>query len=164
MKTLGPNGEREIDIGEFIVDAYTTALQPGELITEVTVPVASRRTGGAYIALKRCAPVYATASVAVQLTLDEGQSCSEARVCLGVLGLTARRVTAAEDALRGQRITAREIGRVRQAVMDIAEPASDMRGSADYKRHAAGALAQMAVEAAVKRALGDHVEVSHLYA
>jgi aerobic carbon-monoxide dehydrogenase medium subunit len=98
------------------------------------------------------------------LTLDEGESCSEARVCLGVLGLTARRVPAAEDALRGQSITAREIGRVRQAVMDIAEPASDMRGSADYKRHAAGALAQMAVEAAVKRALGDHVEVSHLYA
>src|ERR1700691_3433931 len=35
MKTLGPNGEREIDISEFILDAYTTALQPGEVITEI---------------------------------------------------------------------------------------------------------------------------------
>jgi aerobic carbon-monoxide dehydrogenase medium subunit len=164
MKTLGPNGEREIDISDFIVDAYTTALQPGELITEINVPLPLQRSAGAYVALKRCAPVYATASVAVQLTLDDTQRCSDARVCLGVLGLTARRVTAAEDALRGQSITAREIGRVRQAVMDIAEPTSDMRGSADYKRHAAGALAQMAVEAAMKRALGDHAQVSHLYA
>ena len=48
--------------------------------------------------------------------------------------------------------------------MDIAEPQSDMRGSAEYKRHAAGALAKLAVEAAVKRARGEHVEVTHLYA
>jgi len=48
--------------------------------------------------------------------------------------------------------------------MDIAEPASDMRGSADYKRQAAGALAKVAVETAVKRARGEHVEGAHLYA
>ena len=48
--------------------------------------------------------------------------------------------------------------------MDIAQPQSDMRGSAEYKRQAAGALAKLAVEAAVKRARGEHVEVTHLYA
>ena len=48
--------------------------------------------------------------------------------------------------------------------MDIAEPQSDMRGSAEYKRQAAGALAKIALDAALRRARGEHVEVSHLYA
>jgi aerobic carbon-monoxide dehydrogenase medium subunit len=164
VKTLGPNGERSIDIADFILDAYTTALQPAELITDILIPWASQRSGGAYLALKRCAPVYASASVAVQLTLNEDHTCREARVYLGVLGLTATRVTAAEELLRGQAITAAQVEGVREAVMDIAEPATDMRGSAEYKRHAAGSLAKLALDAAVRRARGEHVEVAHLYA
>lgn len=164
VKTLGPNGERSIDIGDFILDAYTTALQPAELVTDIVVPFPAKRSGGAYIALKRCAPVYASASVAVQLTLLDDHTCQHARVYLGVLGLTATRVTAAEEVLRTKPITAESMEKVREAVMDIAEPTSDMRGSAEYKRQAAGALAKLAVEAALKRASGEHVEVTHLYA
>jgi aerobic carbon-monoxide dehydrogenase medium subunit len=164
VKTLGPDGERSIDIAEFIQDAYTTALQPAELITDIMIPCSPVRSGGAYIAFKRCAPVYASASVAVQLTLHEDHTCQQARVYLGVLGLTASRVTAAEELLRGQAITDAQIEGVREAVMDIAEPSSDMRGSAEYKRHAAGALAKLALDAAFRRAKGDLVEVAHLYA
>jgi len=164
VKTLGPGGERSIDIHDFVLDAYTPALQPGELVTEIAIPIPPERSGGAYIALKRCAPVYASASVAVQLTMQDDGTCKQARICLGVLGLKATPVKAAEDMLRGQSITDREITRVREAVMDTAEPVSDMRGSADYKRHAAGALTKLAVEAALKRAQGQHVEVTHLYA
>ncbi len=164
IKTLGPDGEHSIDIADFIQDAYTTALQPAELVTEISVPLPTERTGGAYIALKRCAPVYASASVAVQLTMTDSRTCKDARVYLGVLGLTATRVTAAEDLLRGQEVSDTRIEQVRQAVMDIAEPQSDMRGSAEYKRQAAGALAKMALDAALRRARGEHVEVSHLYA
>jgi carbon-monoxide dehydrogenase medium subunit len=164
VKTLGQNGERSIDISEFILDAYTTALQPAELITEIVVPIPAARSGGAYIALKRCAPVYASASVAVQLALHEDHTCRDARIHLGVLGLTATRVSQAEDLLRGQAVDSRQFEGVREAVMDIAEPASDMRGSAEYKRHAAGALAKLALDAAWRRARGEHVEVTHLYA
>jgi carbon-monoxide dehydrogenase medium subunit len=164
VKTLGPGGERSLEIADFIQDAYTTALQPGELITEIAVRLQPERSGGAYIALKRCAPVYASASVAVQLTMQDDDTCKDARIYLGVLGLTATRVNAAEDALRGQQVTTQSIGKVRDAVMDIAQPQSDMRGSAEYKRQAAGALTNLAVEAAVERARGEQVEVSHLYA
>jgi len=79
-------------------------------------------------------------------------------------GRTATRVNAAEDLLRGQQITPQRIATVGEAVMDIAQPQSDMRGSAEYKRHAAGALAKQAVEAALKRARREQVEVMHLYA
>ena len=106
VHTLGPGGVRSIEIGEFIQDAYTTVLQPGELVTELAVKLQPERSGGAYIALKRCAPVYASASVAVQLTMQDDQTCQDARIYLGVLGLTATRVVAAEEALRGQQITA----------------------------------------------------------
>ncbi len=164
VKTLGVEGERRIALSEFILDAYTTALQPAELITEIGVPVPAARSGGAYIALKRCAPVYASASVAVQLWLNEDHTCREAHIYLGVLGLTATRVSVAEELLLGQVIDDRQIEGVREAVMDIAQPATDMRGSADYKRHAAGALAKLALDAALRRARGEHVEVAHLYA
>lgn len=164
VELRGPDGERSIDISQFILDAYTTALQPAELITEIAVPQTAARSGGAYIALKRCAPVYASASVAVQLSLNDNLTCREARIYLGVLGLTATRVSQAEELLRGQIIDLRQIEGVRQAVMDIAEPASDMRGSAEYKRHAAGTLAKLALDAALRRARGEHVEVAHLYA
>jgi len=164
VKTLGPGGERSIDLGDFILDAYTTALAPAELVTEIVVPLPPERSGGAYIALKRCAPVYASASVAVQLTMHDDHTCQDARVYLGVLGLTATRVTAAEELLRITPITADSMEKVREVVMEIAEPTSDMRGSADYKRQAAGALAKLAVETAVQRARGEHVEATHLYA
>jgi aerobic carbon-monoxide dehydrogenase medium subunit len=164
VKTLGPGGERNIDIGEFIQDAFTTALQTSEVVTKIEVPLPPERSGGAYIALKRCAPVYASASVAVQLTMLDAQTCKDARIYLGVLGLTATRVDAAEGMLRGQQLTAQCMEQVRQAVMDMAQPQSDMRGSAEYKRQAAGALARLAVEAALKRARGEQVEVTHLYA
>ncbi len=81
-----------------------------------------------------------------------------------MLGLTATRITAAEDLLRGQAISKRQIEGIREAVMDIAEPVSDMRGSAEYKRHAAGTMAKLALDAAFRRAKGEQVEVSHLYA
>jgi len=164
VKTMGPSGERSIDISEFILDAYTTALQPAEVVIEIVVPLQPERSGGAYLALKRCAPVYASASVAVQLSMDDEQTCKQARLVLGVLGLTAMRVGAAEEILRGQAVTPQRLAQVREAVMDIAQPQSDMRGSAEYKRQAAGALAKLAVEIAVKRARGESVEVTHLYA
>lgn len=164
VRTLGPSGERSIDIADFILDAFQNALLPAELVTEIEVPYPPKRAGGAYIALKRCAPVYASASVAVQVALHDDHSCRDARVYLGVLGLTATRVPAAEEALQGQQINPEILEKVRTAVIDTAQPTSDMRGSADYKRQAAGRLATLAVEAAMKRARGKSVEVTHLYA
>ncbi len=164
VKTLTASGQRNIDIADFILDAYQTALQPGELVTEIEIPHPPGHSGGAYIALKRCAPVYASASVAVQVNLHDDHTCREARVYLGVLGLTATRVPAAEEALQGHQVNSGILEKVRAAVMDAAEPTSDMRGSADYKRQVAGRLATLAVEAAFRRARGEHVEVTHLYA
>src|ERR1700716_1987128 len=66
---LGSDGARSIPLKDFIKDAYTTALAPNELVTEVEVKFPPEGSGGAYVAFKRSAPVYPSASAAVQLTM-----------------------------------------------------------------------------------------------
>lgn len=161
---VGPQGERTIPLSEFFVDAYTTVLAPAELLREVVVEVPPPRSGGAYLALKRSAPVYATASVGVQLTLEDKDVCREAGIALGAVGLTAIKATEAEAALRGQPLTPRAFEAAAEAAMAAADPQSDMRGSADYKRALVGALVKRALNVALRRARGEQVEVSHYYA
>jgi carbon-monoxide dehydrogenase medium subunit len=163
VRCLGIRGERTVNLMDFIKDAYTTALAHDELVSEVAVKVPPKGSGGAYLAFKRSAPVYPTASAAVQLTMD-GDVCKNAAVALGCVGLTAIRVADAEAALRGQPLTEKTIARAMEAARAAADPQSDMRGSADYKRTLVGALVKRAIEITVRRARGEQVEVSHIYA
>ena len=159
----GRRGERAVELCDFVKDAYTTALNHDELVREVSIQTPASGSGGAYIALKRAAPVYPTASVAVQLLL-EGETCKEAAIALGCVGLTPVRPTEAENMLRGQRISEKTIAAAAAAARKAADPQSDMRGSVEYKRELVGALVKRAIEAAVCRARGQRVEVAHLYA
>jgi aerobic carbon-monoxide dehydrogenase medium subunit len=160
---LGKTGERTVPLPVFIQDAYTTVLAQDELVREVVVKIPPQGSGGAYLAFKRAAPVYPTASAAVQLTM-EGDVCKDAAVALGCVGLTAIRAKDAEAALRGQSITEQTLASAQEAARTAADPQSDMRGSADYKRNLVAALVKRAIEIAVRRARGERVEVSHIYA
>jgi carbon-monoxide dehydrogenase medium subunit len=163
LRCLSPRGERTIPLQEFITDAYTTALDHDELVREVVVKVPEKGSGGAYLAFKRSAPVYPTASAAVQLTV-EGDVCKDAAIVLGCVGLVPVRVTEAEKALRGRSIDGKALGAVTEAARAAADPQPDMRGSAEYKKSLVSALVKRAIEAAARRARGQRVEVSHIYA
>ncbi len=163
VRCLGTTGERTVPLTDFIKDAYTTALAHDELVSEVAVKLPPKGSGGAYLAFKRSAPVYPTASAAVQLTLD-GDVCRNAAIALGCVGLTAIRVTDAEAALRGQSLTEKTITRATEASRAAADPQSDTRGSAEYKRTLVGALVKRAIDVAIRRAQGEPVEVGHIYA
>src|SRR5438552_8547064 len=139
VRCLGTKGERIIPLPEFIRDAYTTALLPDEVLSEVIIKVPPRASGGAYLAFKRSAPVYPTASAAVRLTM-EGDVCKEAAMVLGCVGLTPIKSNDAETALRGQRITEKAISAAVESARAAADPQSDMRGSAEYKRTLVGTL------------------------
>ena len=166
---LGSGGARSLSLQDFITDAYTTALAPNELVTEVEVKIPPKGSGGAYVAFKRSAPVYPSASAAVQLTMS-GEVCQEAAIALGCVGLTAIRATEAEAALRGKILNAdasgndKTIATAAEAARAAADPQSDMRGSAEYKRQLVVALVKRAIQIAVRRARGEHVEGVHLYA
>jgi carbon-monoxide dehydrogenase medium subunit len=163
LHCLSPRGERTIPLPQFITDAYTTALQPDELVREVVVKVPEKGSGGAYLAFKRSAPVYPTASAAVQLNMD-GETCQDAAIVLGCVGLTPVRAAAVEAALRGHSIDGKALGAAMEAARVAADPQPDMRGSAEYKKSLVAALVKRAIEVALRRAHGEHVEVSHLYA
>ena len=164
VRCIGPGGERSVPIGEFFLDTYTSALTPNELVKEVVVKAPGKNSGGAYLAFKRCAPVYATASVAVQLTMADRDTCQQARIVLGCVGLTAIRATDAESALQGQTLDAKTLKRAAQAAMAAADPQPDMRGSVDYKRSLVGALVERALDIALRRSRGESVQVRHYYA
>jgi aerobic carbon-monoxide dehydrogenase medium subunit len=163
VRCLGKNGERSVDLKDFIKDAYTADLAPDEVVVEVVVKTPPKGSGGAYLAFKRAAPVYPTASAAVQLTM-EGDFCKNAAIALGCVGLTAIQASEAEAALRGQSVTDKVLTAAAEAARAAADPQSDMRGSADYKRTLVGALVRRALDIAVRRARGEQVEVSHIYA
>ena len=160
---LGKDGERRVSLADFIKDAYTTALAHDELVKEIIVKVPPKESGGAYFAFKRCAPVYPTASAAVQLTM-EGNVCKDAAVVLGCVGLTPVRAKDAEGALRGQVIGDKAVSSAAEAARAAADPQPDMRGSANYKRALVAGLVKRAIEVALRRARGEHVETSHIYA
>ncbi len=160
---LGASGTRTIPLSDFITDAYTTALTHDELVTEVEVKIPPKGSGGAYLAFKRSAPVYPSASVAVQLILA-GDVCQDAAIALGCVGLTAIRATEAETALRGQILNDKTVATAAEAARSAADPQSDMRGSVEYKRQLIVALAKRAIQIAARRARGEHVEGVHLYA
>lgn len=164
VRCAGPNTDRTVPLEEFIKDAYTTTLKAGELVREVIVKLPPKNSGGAYLAFKRCAPVYATASAAVQLTLDGKNGCRDVRIVLGCVGLTALRATQAETLLRGKALDEKNIQSAANAAREAAEPQSDMRGSAEYKRVLAGALVKRAIRIAAQRARGEQVEAGHEYA
>jgi carbon-monoxide dehydrogenase medium subunit len=160
---LGPNGARKVALKDFILDAYTTTLAHDELVAEVEVKIPPTGSGGAYLAFKRAAPVYPTASTAVQLTM-EGEICKDAAIALGCVGLTAIRAGQAEAALRGKRPDDKAIATAAEAARAAADPHPDMRGSAEYKRALVAALVKRAIQIALRRARGEQVEGVHLYA
>lgn len=163
IRCLSPRGERTLPLAGFISDAYTTVLEHDELVSEIVVTSPEKNSGGAYLAFKRSAPVYPTASAAVHLAM-EGDICKDAAIVLGCVGLVPVKATAAEGALRGSKIDNKSVMAAMEAVRTAVDPQPDMRGSAEYKRDLAAALVKRAIAVAARRARGEQVEVSHIYA
>ncbi len=151
LKCAGPKGEREVLASKFFVDAYTTALQPGEILTEIILPEPPKGGGGAYLKLERRRGDFAVASVAVQISMDEAATCRDVAVGLGAAGTTSLRAAAVEDLLRGKQISEEVLRQASRCLGEIVDPMSDIRGSGDYRREVLKVLFQRAVPVAIGR-------------
>jgi carbon-monoxide dehydrogenase medium subunit len=147
----GPEGERTIPIEELALGPFTTTLQPGEVITEVRVPDPGPRTGGTYLKLERKVGDFATAAVAVQVTLDNG-NVGQVGIGLTGVGATNLRASAAEDALRGSEPTDEAISGAARLAAEAAEPGSDNRGSEEYKRNVVRVFCERGLRTAISAA------------
>lgn len=148
----GPGGERTIPIDEFFFGFYQTALQPSEILTAIEFPVPPKGTGSAYHKLERKVGDYATAGVAVQITLDINGVCTHAGIGLTNVNATPLRAERSEQAIVGKPITEATIAEAAKYASEDCNPSSDLRGSEEYKRAMVGVLVKRMINKAVERA------------
>jgi carbon-monoxide dehydrogenase medium subunit len=146
-------GVREVPIDEFFFGFYTTAVQENEILTEIQIPVPPKGTGSAYHKLERKVGDYATAGVAVQLTLDTNGICTEIGIGLTNVNPVPLRAARSEDALRGKKITDETLAEAVQYASEDCNPSADLRGSEEYKRAMVGVLVKRMVHKAAERAI-----------
>jgi carbon-monoxide dehydrogenase medium subunit len=155
-------GHRQRPLRAFLVDAYTTDLQVGDMLTEIAVPLPTGPCGGAYVKFEKRAGDFAVASVGVRLALNEAGVLRSIAISLGALGATPTRAQAAEEILTGQSPSADQLQAAEALVRAAAEPFEDTRGSVEYKCHLAGVLFRRAFGVALGRAKGEELETLHL--
>jgi carbon-monoxide dehydrogenase medium subunit len=154
LEALSSRGQRPIPAAEFFTGIWTTALEPDELLTGVSLPVAADRQGFAIEEFARRAGDFAVAGAAVAVGLDDRARISRLAVGLFGLGPTPLRAAAAEASALGIAAgdaEAAEIGEA--AVADLDSVPSDLHGSASYRKKAGAAMVARAVRRAVDEAL-----------
>ncbi len=147
----GPSGARDVAASEFYQGAYFTALEPGEILTAVSIPVPAAGHGYAYEKLKRKVGDYATAAAAVVLTMSGGKvaSCS-----IGLTNLHETPLLAADaaKAVIGTGLDAASLKKAAAAAEAIMSPAADARGPVEYRKHVGGIMVTRALQRAMARA------------
>lgn len=147
----GPDGSREIAATEFYQGAYFTALEDGEILTEIAIPLPPEGHGSAYEKLKRKVGDYATAAAAVVLTMSGG-TVATCRIGLTNLSETPLLAEDAASAVIGTSLDAGALDAAAKAAEAIMEPASDGRGPVEYRKHVGGVMVKRALTRAAANA------------
>lgn len=148
----GLAGERIIPIEEFFLSVFSTGLKPGEILTEIRVPIPPPRSGGAYLKLERKVGDFATAAAAAQIALDGKGAVQKVGIGLTNVGPTPIKARKAEEFLRGKKVDEANARQAGQLAAEEAQPSSDLRGPAEYKRGLVKELVKRALSRAVERA------------
>jgi carbon-monoxide dehydrogenase medium subunit len=139
-------------IATFFTGPFETGLRPDEILVEIRVPVPPARSGGAYLKLERKVGDFATAAVAVQVTLGANGACEQAGIGLTNVGLTPIKATKAEASLKGKALDESAIKQASELAAQAAEPSADLRGSVEYKKDLVRILTARALRKAGERA------------
>ena len=134
LTMTGSKGKRSMPAEDFCLDYFETALGPGELLTEIALPVVPANTGTAYYKFNVIESDLATVSVAATVTLGTGDSCQDIRIALGASAPTPIRPKKAEAILKGKKITDALLAQAGEAAAAEADPISDIYASEEYRR------------------------------
>jgi len=149
------DGTRTVPVSDVTTGPGATSLQAGEFIVEFEVDKPPANTGDAYLRMTpRTEMDIAVVGAGARVTLDADGNCTEARVALGAVAPTARRVSDAEAALVGKPINDETLAAVAAAASAACDPIDDKRGTIEYRKQVAGVLAKRAVKLAADRASG----------
>ena len=147
----GASGERVVAADGFFRGTYDTQLEPGEIITEIRIPIPAKGTGWCYAKLKRKTGDFATAASAVTIRM-QGDKVADVAIALTNVGATALKAKAAEGALRGKTFDDAAIDEAARLAMSICDPVADLRGDPEYKTAMAGEMTRTALRTAHSRA------------
>jgi aerobic carbon-monoxide dehydrogenase medium subunit len=153
IEIASATGTRVVPIEACISGPGRTVLAPGEIFTTISVPAPATRSGNAFSRFSpRSAMDIGIASVAAAVTLDAEGRCTDCRIALGAVSPIPLRATAAENALRGEHITAAIAGTSGELAAAATTPISDIRGTAAYRRAIVQTLTARVVQQAAARA------------
>lgn len=151
----GATGTRTINVAEVATGPGQTSLEANEFIVEFEVDKPPASTGDAYLRMiPRTEMDIAVVGASARITLDVDGNCADARIAVGAVAPTARRVPEAEAALAGKPINDEILAQVAEAASAACDPIDDKRGTIAYRKQVAGVLAKRAVRLASERAAG----------
>ena len=130
----GPGGTRTIPVADFVTGPFQNVLYPDEIAVEAVIPPAMGARAGGYLKLERRVGDFATVGVAVAVETSGG-TVTRAGIGLTGVGGSTIAATAAAEALAGRPLTAESISQAADLAAEAAQPRTDHRGSAEYKRH-----------------------------
>jgi CO/xanthine dehydrogenase FAD-binding subunit len=144
------NGSREVAAREFFTGLFSTALEDGEIVTEIRIPAAPAsgvRSTSAFLEFSRRRGDFALAGVAASLDSDARGVCTRARIALFGVGDRPMPAESGARVIEGQLPTAEVIRAAAEAIAtDDIDPTSDIHATSRYRRHLAGVLARRALE------------------
>jgi aerobic carbon-monoxide dehydrogenase medium subunit len=150
VRVKSSGSERTVSIGDFVVDPFTTTLEPGEIVSEIAVPAEAPGTGTAYVKMSQPASGFAMVGIAVRVRRS-GANIEFIRIGVTGVGPTAYRARAAEDKLMGTAASGQELADAAALVSAGVDVASDLNASAEYRAR----LAAVHTSRAVRKALSD---------
>lgn len=148
----GARGEKTVKVEQLIVGPLTTALEPGELLTQVRIPLPPARTAGAYEKLPNPASRFAVVGVAAEISLDAKGVVQWSRIALTGLGSKVTRAVYAEKSLQGKQADAASVKAAAARAAEGLELRPDLTGSAAYKAQLAAVYTERAILRASARA------------
>lgn len=152
VEITSKEGKRSVPIDDFFYGFYTTAVQPGEILTEISIPAASGKYGSAYYKMERKAGDYAAAGVATMVQLDAQGACARIGIGLTNVNPLPMRASRSEEVLLGQQPSEELIERAAQYASEDCNPSEDLRGDEEYKRHLVKVLTRRMLKLAIDRA------------
>lgn len=154
----GPNGARTLPVGDFCIAPGKNALQPGEFLSSIGVPIPKQRFGANYLRfIPRNEMDIAVVGAGASVVLDaDGKRFVSARIALGAVAPTPLPASEAGAFLAGKAVTRENVKEAARMAQAIAKPITDLRGTAEHRRHLCAVLVERALDKAIERAGGNY--------